>query len=70
MMPASNKSSDLSGDDIVELSTENDSLKSKLGDYDEKWSEESKSKLLKQIDGEKRATLLMSRMEKRMKKQN
>ena len=34
-----------------------------------KWLEESKSKLLKEIDDEKRANLLMSRMKKQMNKQ-
>ena len=60
---------DLMGDDIVELSTENESLKNKLGSYDEKWLEESKTKLLKQIDDEKRANLIMFGIEKQMKKQ-
>ena len=49
----------------------NDALKNKIGSYDEKkWLEESKAKLLKQIDDEKRANLIMSRMEKQMKKQH
>ena len=69
MMPAIKKAFDLMGDDIVDLSTENDALKSKIGDYDERWLEESKAKLLKQIDDEKRANLIMSRMKKRMEKQ-
>ena len=68
MMPAIKKAFDLMGDDTVELSTENESLKNKIG-YDDKWSEESKARLLKQIDDEKRANLIMSRMEKPMKKQ-
>ena len=55
MMPAITKAFNLLGDDIVELSTENDALKNKIGSYDEKWLEESKAKLLKQIDDEKRA---------------
>ena len=55
-------------DDIVDLSTENDALKNKIGSYDEKWFEESKAKLLKWIDDEKRAKLFMSRMKKRMEK--
>ena len=46
------------GDDIVELSVENESLKNQIGQYDDKWLEESKSKLLKDIDKEKRANLL------------
>ena len=68
MMPAIKKTFDLLGDDIVNLSTENDALKSKIGDYDEKWLEESKNKRLKQIDDEKRANLIMSRMKKQMEK--
>ena len=54
MMPAIKKAFNFLGDDIVELSTENDDLKSMIGSYDEKWIEESKNKMLKQIDYEKR----------------
>ena len=36
MMPAIKKAFNLLGDDIVDLSTENDALKSKIGYYDEK----------------------------------
>ena len=64
MMPAIN----LMGDDIVELSAENESLKSQIGEYDERWLQESKAKLLKEIDNEKRANLIMSRMKKQMNK--
>ena len=53
MMPAIKKAFDLMGDDIVDLSTEKDAWKSKIGSYDEKWLEESKNKMLKQIDDEK-----------------
>ena len=70
MMPAIKKAFDLLGDDIVDLSTENNALKNQIGDYDEKWLEESQAKLLKQIDDEKRANLIMSRMKKQMNKQN
>ena len=70
MMPAIKKAFTLLGDDIVDLSTENDALKRKIGDYDEKWLEESKAKLLKDIDDKKRADLMMSRMKKQMNKQN
>ena len=69
MMPAIKKAFNLLGDDIVELSTENDALK-KIGSYDERWLEESKLKLLKEIDDEKRANLIMSRMKKQMNKHN
>ena len=69
IMPAIKKAFNLLGDDIVELSTENDALKNKIGSYDEKWLEESKNKMLKQIDDEKRANLIMSRMKKQMEKQ-
>ena len=68
MMPAIKKAFNLMGDDIVELSTENDALKSTIGSYDGKWLEESKNKMLKQIDDEKRANLIMSRMKKQMEK--
>ena len=56
------------GDNIVELSTENEALKNKIGSYDERCLEESKAKLLKQIDDEKRANLIMSRMQKQIYK--
>ena len=68
MMPAIKKACNLLGDDIVELSTENDALKSQIGDYDEKWLQESEDKLLKQIDDKKRADLIMFRMKKQMNK--
>ena len=64
MMPSIKKAFILMGDDIVELSTENDALKSKIGSYDEKWLEESKNKMLKPIDDEQRANLIMVRMKK------
>ena len=69
MMPTIKKAFNLMGDDILELSTENETLKNKIGSYDEKWLDESKPKLLMQIDNEKRATLNMSRMKKQMNKQ-
>ena len=68
MMPAIIKAFNLLGDDIVDLSTENDALKNKTGEYDEKWLKESKAKLLKDIDDKKRADLIMSRMKKQMEK--
>ena len=70
MMPAIKKALNLMGDDIIELSTENDALKNKIGSYDERWLEESKAKLLKDIDDEKRANIIISRMKKQMNKQN
>ena len=54
---------------MVELSTENDALKKKIGVYDEKWLQESKDKLLEQIDYEKRASSIKSGMKKQMNKQ-
>ena len=69
MMPAIKKAFSLLGDDTVELSTKNDALKNKIGSHDEKWLEESKNKMLKQIDDEKRSKLIMSRMKKQMNKQ-
>ena len=68
MMPAIKKAFNLLGDDVIELPTENDALKNKIGDYVERWLEESKNKLLKQIDDEKRANIIMSRMKKQMEK--
>ena len=67
-MPAIKKASNLLGEDIVELSTENGALKDKRGSYDEKWLEKSENKKLKPIDDEKRANLIMSRMKKQMEK--
>ena len=68
MMPAIKEAFNLMGNDIVELSTENDTLKNQIGDYDQKWLDESKAKLLKDINDEKRANLNMSRMKKQMDK--
>ena len=68
MMPAIRKTFNVLGDDIIELSVENDALKNQIGDYDQKWLEESKAKLLKDSNEEKRANLIMSRMKKQMNK--
>ena len=68
MMPAIKNVFDLMGHDMVELSTENEPLKIQIISYDRKWLEESKAKLLKQLKDQKRANLIMSRMEKQMKK--
>ena len=69
MMPAIKKAFSLMGDDIVELIVENESLKNQIGDYDEKWLQESKAKLIKDMDDERRANLIMSTMKKQMNKQ-
>ena len=69
MMPAIKKAFNLMGDDIVELSKENETLKNQIEDYDEKSLEESEEKLLKESDDEKRANIFMSRMKKQMNKQ-
>ena len=68
MMPSIKKAFDLMGDDMVDLSTENETLKNQIGDYDQKWLEESKAKLIKDINDEKRANLIMCRMKKQMNK--
>ena len=68
-MPAIKRAFNLMGDDIVELHTENETLEIKIGSYDEKWLEESNLKSIKQIDDEKRANLIMSRLKKWKKKQ-
>ena len=67
VMPTSKKAFNLMGDDIVELGVENEALKNQIGDCDEKWLQESKAKLLEDIDDEKRAVLVMSRMKKQIK---
>ena len=69
MMPAIKKAFNLWGDDIVELGVENGSLKNQIAEYDEKWLQESKAKLLKEIDDGKRANLIMSRKKKQTNKQ-
>ena len=68
MMPAIKKAFNHLGDGLIELSVENDTLKNQIGDYDQKWPEESKARLLKDIDDKKRADLIMSRMKKQMNK--
>ena len=68
MTPVLEKTFDILGDDIVEFSTENESLKNKIGSYDKKWLEESKAQLLKQIAVERKTKLNKSRKEKQMKK--
>ena len=64
-MLAIKKAFDLMGEDIVELSTINETLKNQKDYFDEKRLEKSKAKLLKQIDDEKRTNLIMSRMKKK-----
>ena len=68
--PAIKKVFNLMGDDIVEIHTENESLKNKSGSYDRKRLKESKRRMLRHIDDEKRANLIMSRMKKQMDKKN
>ena len=68
MMPAIKKAFNLMGDGIVDLTVENDALKNQIGEYDEKWLQESKAKLLKEIDDEKRSNLIMTTMKKQMNK--
>ena len=68
IMPAIKKAFDLMGDGIIDLSTENEALKNQIGYYDRRWLEESKTKLLKQIEDERRANLIMSRTKKLMEK--
>ena len=68
MMPAIKKAFNVLGDDIIDLSTENDVLKNQIGEYDQQLLEKSKAKLLKDINDEKRADLIMSRMKKQMNK--
>ena len=37
MMPSIKKAFDLMGDDSLDLSNKNESLKNEIGSYDEKW---------------------------------
>ena len=53
MMAAVKKAFDLMVDAMVELATESESLKSKIGCYDENWLEESKAEMLKHNDDER-----------------
>ena len=55
-------------DNTTELSTENQSLKNEIISFDGESVVESKAKLLKQFDNDKRASLKMSRLEKQLKK--
>ena len=69
MMSAIKKVLDLRGYDIVELTTQEETLKNYFGVYDERWLVESKSKLLcelKQLDGEKRANIITARTKKQV----
>ena len=66
-MTAVKRAFSLMSADIVELSTENDALK-KIGSYDQQLLEQSKTKLLKPIDDNKKANLIMSQMKKQMEK--
>ena len=45
MMPAIKEAYEIMGDVLVKISTENETLKNQLFNYDEKWLEESKAKL-------------------------
>ena len=62
VMPAIKKALNFLEDDIKELPTENENSKNQIGSDDENWLEKFQTKLLKQIDDEKRANLFMSRM--------
>ena len=68
MMPAIKKAFNFLGDYIVEVSAEDDALKKNIGSCDQQCLEESKTNLVKQIDDDKRAILIMIRMKKQMGK--
>ena len=67
-MPAIKKAFNLLGDDIVDLFTECHALKNKMGSYDQQMLEESKAKLLKEMNDQKSSSLIISRMKKQMNK--
>ena len=56
------------GDDIVEISTENDASKNKIDSDHQQCLGEFKAKLLKQINNDKRGNLIMSRLKKQIEK--
>ena len=68
MMPTIKRAFNLLGDHIVEIHTQNESLKNEKGSYEEEWLEVSETKPLKHFDDERRAKLIMSRMKKQMNK--
>ena len=68
MMPAIKKTFNLMADDIVEVSVENESLKTQIGELDEKWFQGSKAKVLNEFNDENRANLIMPRKKKQMNK--
>ena len=47
------------GDDIVDLCTEDQSLKKKKGSFEEKWVEESETRILRQLIDDERANLIV-----------
>ena len=66
MMPAIEKALDIVGEDIVESSTDNESLKRRF--FGGKWLKESKTRPLRQLENSKTANFSMSRIQKQMKK--
>ena len=69
-MTAIKKAFDLLGDDIVELSKENETLKNETGDYDQNWLEESKQNFWNRPMTRKEQICLCWDWEKQMKKQS
>ena len=55
------------GDDIVELSVENESLKNQIGQFDKKLLQESKAKLLKKLMMKKESIYLCLERKNRWK---
>ena len=60
---------DIMVDDIVELSTENQSSKNEVGSHDKKAFEETKARLSEQFDDDQRGKKYTSRMEFSTQKQ-
>ncbi len=52
------------GDDIFDLVIENEVLRDKFGDVNEKWLSESKNKKLLDYDSEKKKQFIMTRMKR------
>ena len=60
MTPGIGKAFLFLGDDIVELSTEKESMKKRIKSCNKRWLEESKANVFKKFMDEKRANVIMS----------
>src|SRR5215469_10151030 len=56
------------GDEIFELGVENQALRDQLGEVDDKWLNESKSRIVCGYNDEKKNKFILDRMRRQMKK--